>query len=68
MIIQKIRQIFGAYSASKIPAAPWPVPMHMVTMPYLRLWRRRAWTGGGRADGPGRAQRVAQGNRRRPWG
>ncbi len=26
---------------SKIPAAPWPVPTHIVTMPYLS-WRRRS--------------------------
>ena len=29
-----------AYIASKIPAAPIPVPTHMVTMPYLALVRR----------------------------
>ena len=28
------------YSDSKIPAAPMPVPMHIVTMPYF-CWRRR---------------------------
>src|SRR5690606_18927934 len=28
---------------SKMPAAPMPVPTHMVTMPYCRLRRRRAW-------------------------
>src|SRR5690606_11532590 len=28
---------------SKMPAAPMPVPTHMVTMPYRRSWRRRAW-------------------------
>ncbi|KAF4530292.1 hypothetical protein B566_EDAN018434 [Ephemera danica] len=27
---------------SKIPAAPWPVPTHMVTMPYFRFLRRKA--------------------------
>src|SRR5581483_380623 len=29
------------YTASKIPAAPMPVPMHIVTMPYFCLRRRR---------------------------
>ena len=24
-----------SYNISKIPAAPWPVPIHMVTMPYF---------------------------------
>ena len=28
------------YSDSKMPAAPMPVPMHIVTMPYF-CWRRR---------------------------
>ncbi len=36
------RLLLGAYMRSKIPAAPMPVPTHMVTMPYLRLRRRRA--------------------------
>ena len=27
---------------SKIPAAPWPMPTHMVTMPYFRFLRRSA--------------------------
>ena len=37
------RQPFIAdYMRSKIPAAPMPVPTHMVTMPYFRLRRRRA--------------------------
>src|SRR6059036_2506073 len=31
------------YIRSKIPAAPMPVPTHMVTMPYFRLLRRIAW-------------------------
>src|SRR5690606_9982731 len=31
-------------SASKIPAAPMPVPMHIVTMPYLCFLRRMPWT------------------------
>ena len=33
-----------AQSASKMPAAPMPVPMHMVTMPYFCWRRRRPWT------------------------
>ena len=33
----------AAYTRSKMPAAPMPVPTHMVTMPYLRLLRRSAW-------------------------
>src|SRR5690606_5729899 len=34
----------GSYRASKIPAAPIPVPMHIVTMPYFCWRRRRPWT------------------------
>ena len=30
-----------SHKASKMPAAPWPVPTHIVTMPYLRRRRRR---------------------------
>jgi hypothetical protein len=33
-----------SHSASKIPAAPMPVPMHIVTMPYLPPVRRSPWT------------------------
>jgi len=36
--------VSAAQTRSKIPAAPWPVPTHIVTMPYLRLRRRSAWT------------------------
>ena len=27
---------------SKIPAAPWPMPTHIVTMPYFSWWRCNA--------------------------
>src|SRR5690606_8227111 len=36
--------LHGGYSASKMPAAPMPVPTHMVTMPYLPPVRRRPCT------------------------
>lgn len=34
----------GNQSASNTPAAPMPVPMHMVTMPYFCLRRRMPWS------------------------
>ena len=34
----------GCYSLSMMPAAPMPVPTHMVTMPYFCWVRRRPWT------------------------
>jgi len=42
---QKLYQLLAimVYTRSKIPAAPMPVPTHMVTMPYFRLLRRRPW-------------------------
>jgi hypothetical protein len=36
--------ICDAYTASKIPAAPMPVPTHIVTMPYFCLRRRSPCT------------------------
>lgn len=36
--------ILRAYIRSKIPAAPIPVPTHIVTMPYFRFLRRNACT------------------------
>jgi hypothetical protein len=29
---------------SRMPAAPWPMPTHIVTMPYFSWWRRSACT------------------------
>jgi hypothetical protein len=46
-----------------MPAAPWPVPTHIVTMPYFRLWRLQRVHHRRRADGTGGAQRVAEGDR-----
>ena len=36
--------ICAAYTDSKRPAAPMPVPMHIVTIPYFCPRRRRPWT------------------------
>src|SRR5439155_18483477 len=36
--------VVALQTRSKIAAAPCPVPTHIVTMPYFRLWRRSACT------------------------
>ena len=53
----------AGHSASKMPAAPMPVPMHMVTMPYFCWRRRRPWTMRGGAHRAGGAERMAQRDR-----
>mmetsp|Transcript_61304 Transcript_61304/g.144824 ORF Transcript_61304/g.144824 Transcript_61304/m.144824 type:complete len:241 (+) Transcript_61304:257-979(+) len=42
-VVLSARRRSMAYSLSKMPAAPWPAPTHIVTMPYLPPVRRRPW-------------------------
>jgi hypothetical protein len=51
------------HTRSKMPAAPWPMPTHIVTMPYFQLVAAQRVHHGGRADRAGGAQRVAQRDR-----
>jgi hypothetical protein len=48
------------YMRSKIPAAPMPVPTHMVTMPYLRFFRRKRMHDGRRAYRASRTEWMTQ--------